>query len=132
MTTTVLACIVENWIRYRELLLSDRTENVIPRVLWKMVVTLLVGRECIFNEQLVVLAQSLVIGEIMDIRRRNPRREEKEILRVLRGRSLMIKKRATNSMGMKELIMFMHSPDRKKCDCLVYVATAAEIGILRE
>jgi len=108
---------------------ADLVEKTIPRMKWMDIVDRYTKAEQDHFSNFLELAHSMIISEIMDIILLEPHMEEADILRELLKRLYITL--ASISRGPKVLWTFMHSPNRRVCECLAYVATAAEIGALR-
>mmetsp|Transcript_22605 Transcript_22605/g.60076 ORF Transcript_22605/g.60076 Transcript_22605/m.60076 type:complete len:226 (+) Transcript_22605:320-997(+) len=114
-----------------ELLRSDMVEQTLPRIMWNAVVETLVINEWRHHDMYVLLLQVLIISADMDVLLQEPQLEKADILKKLLGRTALAESLITIGKGLNELILFMHSPERRKCECLAYVAAASEIGVLR-
>jgi len=120
---------LKNWLGQREVLQADFAKKTIPRMMWKTFVQKYVKNECDHLSNFLFLSHSMIISEIMDILIQEPDLQEADILRELHRRLYFTVSKI--SQGQKGLIIFMHSPDRRVCDCLAFVATAADVGVYR-
>mmetsp|Transcript_25767 Transcript_25767/g.64365 ORF Transcript_25767/g.64365 Transcript_25767/m.64365 type:complete len:192 (-) Transcript_25767:201-776(-) len=119
---------IEAWNSKRGIFQADMVERRIPRLMWSKVVEKYVRYESNHEISFLYLAQCISISAIMDMITLRPRMEEADLLRKLTRR--LYRTVETLSMGQKELVAFLHCPERRLCECLAYVATAAEIGLL--
>mmetsp|Transcript_3952 Transcript_3952/g.9790 ORF Transcript_3952/g.9790 Transcript_3952/m.9790 type:complete len:173 (-) Transcript_3952:100-618(-) len=103
----------------------------IPRNFWTLAVSLAASQECSNFEVFLFVLLSLITTEIMKLLKLEHRPEKNEMLRRLSRHPTLIQNLQTAITGHYEMIQFMHSPEQKRCECLSYVATAAEIGTLR-
>jgi hypothetical protein len=111
---------------YHELLKSDIEEQFIPRMFWSAAVHSSSSEEGGYKYARMHVAASVILRYMMA----KPRLKDSKIMRFLHEPELDSALQAI-SAGTASLYAFMCRPERKLCECMAYVATAAEIGTLR-
>jgi hypothetical protein len=120
--------IVDYWnSNHHELLKSDIDEQFIPRMHWSAAVRSSSSEEGGYKYARMHVAASIIVKYMLG----KPRLEDSEIMGFLREPELASALRAI-SAGVASLYAFMCRPERRLCECMAYVATAAEIGTLRD
>jgi len=120
----------QHWLDNQDVLRSDRIHRVLPRMLWTFAVKIAVLEEFTHGFLSKLLTNSLLTNAMQDVLMRKPRIEDADFIEMM-GQPALRNALFTISKGINEAILFMHSAEYKKCDCLAYVATAPEIGVLR-
>mmetsp|Transcript_19782 Transcript_19782/g.52597 ORF Transcript_19782/g.52597 Transcript_19782/m.52597 type:complete len:144 (+) Transcript_19782:3-434(+) len=81
---------------------------------------------------LQILGPSLIVHFMMELLSLEPEMESRDIFPNLLCRTELPSFLNSISKGPNELAIFMHTTEQRKCECLIYVAAAAEIGVLHE
>jgi hypothetical protein len=112
---------------YHELLKLDIDEQFIPRMYWSAAVHSSSSEEGGYKYTRMNVAASVIVKYMMA----KPRLEDPEMQGFLSEPELASALQAI-SAGIASLYAFMCRPERRLCECMAYVATAAEIGTLRD
>jgi hypothetical protein len=124
--------IVHFWSsNYHELLMSDIEEQFIPRMHWRSAVSSSSSEEGGYKYARMHVAASVILSYMMTKLALKPRLEDCEILGFLDEPEIDSALQAI-SASPASLYAFMCRPGRRLCECMAYVATAAEIGTLRD
>jgi hypothetical protein len=126
------ANIVHFWSsNYHELLMSDIDEQYIPRMHWSAAVHSSSNEEGGFKYARMHVTTSVILTYMMAKLALKPCLEDSEIYGFLNEPEIKGALQAISASA-ASLYAFMCRPERRLCECMAYVATAAEIGTLRE
>jgi hypothetical protein len=115
---------------YQELLKSDIEEQFIPGMLWSAAVHSSSSEEGGYEYARMNVAASVIVKYMIAKLALKPRLKNSE-MKVLLNEPELASALQSISAGIASLYAFMCRPERRLCECMAYVATAAEIGTLR-
>lgn len=118
---------VEHWRRDLDILRDDLAERSIARGMWSIGVTDATQEDCNHNYVLKLIAGSLIVNAMQDVIAETSNFTNVDATRLLEQPSVR-KALDTISAGKNEMFILMDHPDYRKCNCMAYLATAAEIG----
>lgn len=118
------------WMGHLSLLRVDVERRWIPSIFWMQAVGGLVENSVTGMFAVGTLVCIVILNAMMDQLERNPVFRDHDGVRLIDQPDLKSKLQ-TISQGPVAVCKYMHHPDHRRCNCLAYVATAAELGLMQ-
>jgi len=114
------------------MLLSDRAERFIPKMMWFTAVNSATTEDGGYDYEVACVATALITSALLDLYDAKGAWSNSDLRKLTSSEKSQLKKQLRKiEAGPTGLYEFMHAPENRKCDCMQYVVTAAEIGTLR-
>lgn len=120
------------WTRRLPKLRDELERRLIPRSLWGSAVSGAVEGEGQLDLCRLYVFGTFVTNALQDVLEEQSTLKHQEANEALKEPISFNGGVERNFSGQKELFRFMHRPDVRRCECMKYVVTAAEMGTLRD
>ena len=120
------------WLENQQILKTDIEERFLPKTLWSRAVSAVIAEDGSREYAIMYVFCSLTTDRIIEtLATSNKSRLTAADAALVLLQPAYHEAVVTIIAGESQLYMFMNRPDRRPCECMEYVATAAEIGFLR-
>lgn len=120
------------WTSRLPLLRDDLEQRRLPKWFWSSAVSDASEEEGYFDIVCIKTCGSLIVSGIQDMLAERLPVSPASALRFLGARPLLNEFGNAATIGPSAMYPLMHRSDVRRCNCLAYVVTAAEIGVLRD
>lgn len=124
---------VSFWASRLPLLRGDLEKRTMARELWSLAVLDAIEAEGYYELIRIKVSGSMVIGALQDMLEQQPSKaSHSHAMRFLKSHARLQEFWTAAANGPNALYAWMHRQDMRRCNCMAYVATAAELGLLRD
>ena len=123
--------VVDYCIEHAHILKDDVDEKFIPKLLWSAAIDSAISEDGGFTYELINVTVSIICEFMIDCLKHKSTLTREDACPIFTSREWM-ERMTSISISQEKLYEFMHHPDRRPCECMQYVVTAAKIGKIRK